>query len=446
VNSYIQVLRRNPQYLRLWIAQAVSLLGDWFTTIALSTLVARYSNGSGVAVSGLLLARFLPPMLVVPFAGVLIDRLNRKHLLILSDAVRAVIVLMFLLASSPDHLWLIYVLTVLQSSFSALFEPCRSALLPALVEDRDLILANTLGSTTWSVMLAAGAVIGGAVAAVFGTSIALCVDASSFFFSALLIASIHVDPARVSGHAESHSDHIVEVGKRGSFLAGLRYIASEPATAATLLIKLGGNVGNIDLFMVIYATQLFVIGENGTGSLGILYGAFGAGALLGAVVVNYLGNASVVRMRRLIIISYLCLLAGWFLIGTAQSLALVSFALIVRAIGAEFYWVYSTVILQKTVPDQLRGRLFALDLAGFQFGTVASALITGALVDQGAHLSGITLSTAPHLVATGQALYSAREPVMRVIAYGFGIASLVPLVLWALALPWIERQRVVEQT
>ena len=442
---YTELLRKNPSYLRLWMAQAVSLLGDWFTTIALSTLVARFSNGSGVAVGGLLLARFLPPVLVGPFAGVLIDRLNRKHLLIFSDAVRAVIALLFLFASRPDRLWMIYALTILQAALSALFEPCRSALLPALVEDRDLVLANTLGSTTWSVMLAAGAVVGGAVAAIFGTSIALCIDAASFVISALLIASIRVDPARVSSsHDESHPKHIVEAGRRGSFLAGLRYIASQPATAAALLIKLGGNVGNADLFMVIYATQLFVIGENGTGSLGILYGAFGAGALLGAVVVNYLGNVSVVQMRRLIIVSYICLLIGWFVLGSANSLALASLALMIRAIGAEFYWVYSNVILQKTVPDQFRGRVFALDLAGYQFATVASALVTGALVDQGARLSGISLSTALRITTTGQAVFTAGQPAMRLIAYGFGVASLAPLMLWGLALPWIERQRVVE--
>lgn len=445
MNNYIQVLRRNPQYLRLWIAQAVSLLGDWFSTIALSTLVARYSNGSGVAVSGLLLARFVPPMLVGPFAGVLIDRMNRKHLLIFSDTLRTVIVLMFLTASSPDRLWLIYVLTILQFSLSALFEPCRSALLPALVEDDDLVLANTLGSTTWSVMLAVGAVIGGAVAAILGTSIALCIDAASFLFSAALIVSIKVDPARVIGsHDESHPGHVVEVGTRGSFLAGLRYIASQPATAAALLIKAGGNVGNSDLFMVIYATQLFVIGENGTGSLGILYGAFGFGALLGAVLVSYLGNASVIRMRRHIILGYVCLLLGWFMLGSAPSLILASLALIVRAVGASIYWTYSTVILQKTVPDQFRGRLFALDLSGFQFATVASALVTGALIDQAARLSGISLSTALLAVATGRASFIAGEGLIRAIAYGSGVVSLVPLILWIAALPWVERQRVVE--
>src|SRR4051812_20745844 len=109
--GYIRLLRDNPGYTRLWIAQAVSLLGDWFSTIALSSLVAHYSKGSGIAISLLLLARFLPPLIFGPYAGVLVDRLNRKWLLIFSDALRVLIVLSFLLVNGEDKLWLIYLLT-----------------------------------------------------------------------------------------------------------------------------------------------------------------------------------------------------------------------------------------------------------------------------------------------------------------------------------------------
>ncbi len=147
--GYVQLLRDNPNYARLWIAQAVSLLGDWFNTIALSTLVARFANQSGLAIALLLLARFLPPLLVGPFAGVLVDRLNRKRLLIFSDSLRVVVVLLFLLATGPEWLWLIYLLTVIQFSLSALFEPARSAIIPALVKPDDLVRANLLGSATW---------------------------------------------------------------------------------------------------------------------------------------------------------------------------------------------------------------------------------------------------------------------------------------------------------
>src|SRR5258708_9298281 len=96
MRRYLQLLRRHPAYARLWLAQVVSQMGDWFTTIALATLVARFTNNSGLAVSGLMLARFIPPLLVGPLAGVIIDRLNRQYLLIISDLVRAALAIGFL--------------------------------------------------------------------------------------------------------------------------------------------------------------------------------------------------------------------------------------------------------------------------------------------------------------------------------------------------------------
>ncbi len=411
--GYVQLLRDNPNYARLWIAQAVSLLGDWFNTIALSTLVARFANQSGLAIALLLLARFLPPLLVGPFAGVLVDRLNRKRLLIFSDSLRVVVVLLFLLATGPEWLWLIYLLTVIQFSLSALFEPARSAIIPALVKPDDLVRANLLGSATWSVMLAAGAALGGLVAALFGTAIALCIDAASFAISALLIASIEWKPT--SGQAAQPSPASREAAQLG-FRDGLRYIAKHPATGAVLLVKLGGSVGSVDALMVIYATQLFVLGENGTGSLGILYAAFGIGAVIGPLLLDRFNNGTVHTMRRLIAVGYACLTFGWFLFSGAPTLFLVALAIAVKAIGSSIYWTYSSVIIQKVTPDHFLGRLFSLDLAGFQLSTVISVLITGWVID---------------LVGPAG---------VRRVVFGTGIASLLPLLLWIAALPWIERQ------
>src|SRR5260221_9615409 len=172
-------------------------------------------------------------MLVGPFAGVLVDRMNRKRLLIFSDVARVFVVLGFLLAGSADHLWLIYVLSIIQFSFSALFEPCRSALIPSLVEPDEFVIANTLGSVTWSVMLALGAVVGGAVTALVGAPTALLIDASTFAISALLIASIHVPARRVA------ATEYQALGGFPGLIEGFRYLCARPAAAATLLVKLG---------------------------------------------------------------------------------------------------------------------------------------------------------------------------------------------------------------
>jgi predicted MFS family arabinose efflux permease len=329
---------------------------------------------------------------------------------------RGGVVLQFLLVNDASHLWLVYVLTVVQFSVAALFEPARSAILPSVVASDDLVRANLLGSVTWSVMLAVGAVIGGVTAALFGITTALLIDSATFALSALLITQI-----RPQNKAKPADDPAGTKETQLGFRDGLSYIARRPATAATLLIKMGGSIGSIDALMVIYATQIFVIGENGTGSLGIMYAAFGLGAILGPIVLNRFNNGSVKTMRRLVIAGYACITLGWFAFGSAPMLAFAALAIVVKAMGSSIYWTYSSVILQKTVDDRFLGRLFAIDLAGFQLATVVSVTLTGWLIER---------------VPT--------EEVTQIV-FGTGIASLIPLIAWTLAIPWIERQALVER-
>ncbi len=433
------------------MAQAISLMGDWFSTIALSTMVVRYSGGSGLAVSILMLARFIPPLLVGPYAGVLVDRLNRKHLLILSDTMRTIIVLLFLFASGPQYLWLIYLLTVLQFCFSAVFEPGQSALIPSLVPTNDLVMANTLGSVTWSVMLAIGAAIGGAVAAVWGTPIALCVDSASFALSALFITTIRPRPGAsfvVSHLPQATETHITDHPQRAQrgFMDGLRYIRQHPATAATLLIKAGGSISSVDVLMTLYAMQLFVLGTNGTESLGTLYGAYGIGAVLGPLLLNRVNDGSTRIMRRLVLVAYLFIAIGWFLFGAAPTLLLASLALVVKAMGSSVYWTYSSVILQKTVPDQFLGRMFSMDMWGFRLTTVISTVLTGWALDRLSGLAGFQLSTALGALLTGQ--LSDPSAGVRTVVVVTGLASVIPLILWMFVIPWAEghdRREVAQQ-
>jgi MFS family permease len=412
MTAYLQLLQRNPAYSRLWMAQAVSLLGDWFNTIVLATLVTSYSpeETRGLAISGLLLSRTLPPLLFSPFAGVLIDRFNRKRLLIASDLLRAVVVLGFLLVDSPSELWLIYTLTIIQFALSTVFEPGRSALLPNVCEPDDLVGANTLGSITWSVMLAAGAAIGGVVAGLVGTSTALVIDALTFVISAFLITQVRLRPAVDIPRADGQPH------RRATFLDGVRYLLANPDIAITTLVKFGGSVGSVDLLMIVYATTYFVVGKDGAVSLGILWSAFGFGAVLGPVLLNRYNDGSVARMRRLIIVGYAWIALGWLLFGVAGSLAFAAFGLGVKALGSNVYWTYSSVILQKRVPNEYLGRIFAIDMAGFQLASVLSTLVIGALVD--------TLGTEH----------------ARTISLGTSVASLAPLALWTLAVMWLERR------
>lgn len=413
---YWQVLRHNPGFTRLWLSQVISLTGDWFNTIVLSTLVAQFSGGSGVAVSLFLLARFLPSFLFSPIAGVLVDRYNRKQVLIWSNLLRALIVPLFLFANAPDRLWIIYLVTVIQFVLSTVFEPGQSAIIPSLTRKEDLVEANTLVSVTWSVMLALGAVAGGGFAAVFGAQAALITDALTFAVAAGILATIRYTPRTTQDHTAQNAPETDT-----SFMEGIRYVLRSPRMAAALSIKTTSHIGNLDTLMTIFATQIFVLTSGGELSLGIMYSVFGVGAFVGPMLTNRFNDGSVPRMRRLVIIGYLAVVVGWVVLGNAWAFAIVCIAIFIRAVGGSINWTYSTIIIQKTAPDAYLGRMFSIDMAGFQLATVVSTLAHGWLVDAvgASHISWIAIGT--------------------------GFVSLLPLLAWLWIVPRLEKYEAKEK-
>src|SRR3982751_2335464 len=189
--GYIDLLRRNHSFRQLWLGQVVSQMGDWFDTIALYTIILKLT-GSGRDVGLLLVARFVPSFFFGPISGVIADRFSRQRIMIVSDLLRAVVVLGFLFVRRADQLWIIYVLTVFQLGLSTFFEPAKTAAIPSIVEDRELVAANAISSVTWSVMLTLGAAIGGVITGWFGTNAAFILDAFSYLLSAALIVSIRL--------------------------------------------------------------------------------------------------------------------------------------------------------------------------------------------------------------------------------------------------------------
>ena len=442
LQAYSQLIRNNRNFAYLWLAQVVSLLGDWFNTIALSVLVAEYSGGSGLAISLFLMARFLPPLLFSPVAGVLVDRFDRQKILIYCNVLRTGVVLMFLFADSPDRLWLIYALTIVQFTLSALFEPGQSAITPSIVKRDDLVVANTLASITWSVMLALGAIIGGVVSALFGITTALIIDAGTFALAGFLISRIDVPPKQAHVKLDD-----VDRQESGSFWDGLRYMRRNPAVTAVLTVKGGGSLGNADTIMTVYATQLFIIAGSGQLSLGIMYSAYGLGAILGPLILNRFNDGSILRMRNLIIIGFIWSALGWFILGITATLWLVAFAFGVRAMGGSANWTYSSVIVQKSVPDQYLGRVFAMDLAIFQLVTVVSAVAHGFVIDALNAQVNFPLMEAQNAAIFNQGAALLSTPVIAqnlgLIAVGTGLFALLPLMFWLVMLPRIKRQEFI---
>src|SRR5581483_6559377 len=184
--GYVELLRGNRHFRRLTIGRLISQTGDWFNSVALFTLLLNLT-GSGEAIGLVLIIKLLPQFLVGPLAGVVADRFNRKAIMIWADLLRGVLVFGFLFVNRPEQVWIVYLLAGLEIILSSFFEPAESAAVPMIVRREELIAANALSGATWSLTLALGAALGGAVTDLFGRNTAFVIDAISFFISAAFI-------------------------------------------------------------------------------------------------------------------------------------------------------------------------------------------------------------------------------------------------------------------
>ena len=141
------LLRQNRNYRYTWMGQVVSEIGDWFNNIAVFALVMEKS-GSGLVVSGVMLARAIPAVVAGPIAGVLLDRLDRKRIMIASDLIRAAVALAFVFTIGQPRPWLLYALSAVLMFASPFFTSGRAAILPTIASDEELHTANSLTQTT----------------------------------------------------------------------------------------------------------------------------------------------------------------------------------------------------------------------------------------------------------------------------------------------------------
>ncbi len=382
--SYLLLLQRNRNFRRLWYGQVVSQLGDWLDSIALFTLLLNLT-GSGQALGLLLLAEFLPAALIGPLAGVLIDRVPRKLVLIASDLGRAALVLLLLLVDGPERLWLLYTAIIAKVALAAFFEPARAAILPSLCAREELAAANAISGATWSAMLALGAALGGVVAGTLGVRAAFILDALSFLLSAALIATV-----RTSATAPSMRDGASPVGQgmlRRVFAdlgEGLAYVRGHNEvfwlTFTKAIWSLGGGVL---LLLTLFGREVFPLGRDGAISIGLLYAARGLGTGVGPLVALRLGGDGERFLRRSIVAAFFITGGGYLALSIAPSLALAALAIFGAHIGGSIQWVFSTALLQTRVPDRLLGRVFATEFAALTLTTGLSAYLAGLIADRG---------------------------------------------------------------
>ena len=377
--GFLDLLRRNRSFRRLWLGQIVSQLGDWLDYVALVTLLLALTH-SGTAVAGMLVARFLPTFFASPIAGVAVDRLDRKRIMVTADLIRAVLVPGLLLVHRPDQVWLAYAIVASVVSMTAFFEPARTASIANVTTPEELLTANALGAITWSVSLAAGAGIGGFLMAIAGSRVAFVLDASSFAISAWLISGITLPPRERPTAAHIGLPALLGVT---DLVDGARYLRRHPPVAALVVVKAGWSLaaGGLILLHTIFGARIYPIWGSAAAGIGLLATTRGVGTALGPVVARRLGGETPGAMARAIGIGFL--IAGVLYLGFATVTTLPAALLTLAAahMGGSTVWVFSTTLLQRKVPDAFRGRVFAAELALLTLGFTISSLVAGWALD-----------------------------------------------------------------
>ena len=410
-------------FFRLWIAQIVSSTGDWIGLIAILAIAARVSHNSGAAVSLVMLARVVPGFFLGTIGGVIIDRFDRRKVMVFADVGRAGLLL---LLPFVDGILALVLVSFGLEIFTLLWGPAKDASVPNLVSSDHLSSANTLSlvasfgtfpfaAAIFSLLAAIAAWLGSLGALhtfeVDQEVLALIVDACTFLTSAIIVWRLPIPKGRAKMDSMGFSETWSEIKQ------GLTYIAHEPRVRGVIV---GLGLGLIGAGAIIPLGPLFAnegLGGN-SAAYGVLLTAFGTGAAIGVVALLFFQK----KLPRESVFDFAVMGAGVFLILTATFTALMPATIAVALMGACAGTSYVTgfTVLQETVQDDLRGRIFATLYTVIRMCLLVALVISPLWSDFWNWLIDDALNVG--IVTIGRVDYS--FPGVRIALWGGGLITL----------------------
>ena len=375
--TYGQLIRENRDFRKLWIAAVISMLGEWFNTIALFFLILEYT-GSEFLLGMLFTVRMAGFAILQPFIGLLADRYNRKMLMVVSNLLQAVFALCFLLVNdSSDIVWMIG-LSGLMMVLHGVYMTAERAALPNVVAEEDLATANALDAASWSTALCMGAMLGGVVVSIWGTNAAFIIDSVTFLVGTLFLINLTI-PQTID---ESMKGPWLSTGIR-NIKSGWARIRSQPALFRIVFAKASWNVaggGLAGVYLVLMGAD--VQGFGAAFGFGLFFFARGVGTGLGPILARAFLKDEEAWPR---LVGYLIVLSGliYFLVGLSVPHALwITVVLVILAHSASgANWVLSTVMMQQWVEDEVRGRVFSTDMLILSIAFSTSTSVAGYLME-----------------------------------------------------------------
>ncbi len=367
------VLRDNRDLRLLFVAQNLSFMGDWFTFVALAGLV-QDATDSAFLVSLLLVAFSLPSFLASPLGGPVADRYDRRQVLIVVSILQA-IAGCGLLFIGDTHIWLAFVSQGLIAAFAAFVRPAVEAAVPNLARDPDeLRRANALFGSSWGVMLAVGAGLGGIFAETFGRQAAFIADIATFVVAAGLIALVQRPMQEERGATRAPVRPIadmreaLELARRDSTILAL--------LASKMTFAIGAGVVSQ---LAVYAADAFAAGDAGRG---YLLGARGIGSGLGPIIGARFAKGDLRRVLLVCGVAGTVFSIGYMAAAAAPVLLVAALCVMFAHLGGGAQWTLSTYGLQVRAPDEMRGRVLAGDFALITLSLALSSVAAGVVSEQ----------------------------------------------------------------
>ncbi|MFB3825625.1 MAG: MFS transporter [Bryobacteraceae bacterium] len=352
--GFLDLLRRNRNCRRIWLGQVVSEAGDYFNNVAVLSLVMQ-ATGSGMVVSGVMLARAIPAVLAGPLAGVMLDRFDRRRIMLASDLVRVALALAFVITVRHPEAWLLYLLSALLMFASPFFTAGRAAILPSIAAPHELHTANSLTQTTQWATLAAGAMLAGWSVAKFGYEWAFLINSASFLFSAACVWRLELP----GGFRAVRTGVARVVRPWREYREGLRYMASQPLTLGIAMITVGWALGGgaAQVLFALFGEQVF---GRGAAGIGEIWGFAGAGLLLGGWLGHAAGNrAGFTGYKRTVSVCYVMHGVAYVAFSQMTVYWAALLLMLLSRVGMAVSSVLNNSQLLRHTPDEYRGRVFS---------------------------------------------------------------------------------------
>ena len=352
--GFLELLKNNPTFRRLWMGLAISMIGEWFSTVALFVLIYTLT-GSELGIGLLFVIRMFSMAFPQIFTGMLADRFSRKKIMIWANLLSAIAVLSLLLVNDENDVWLIYAISALLMALHAVFIPAESASIPNVTKENELLTANALNSATWSAALCLGASIGGFVVSAFGVEAAFLINALCFALGALMYSTITIPQEPFQPKPGG-----IWINTVGNIVEGFQIIISKPhvsriITAKALWAIFGGGL----VYMLVLIGDEIAFGDLAAG-IGILFAARGLGTGLGPIFARYVFKNRNIWPFLLGSLVSVCGVA-YVVIGFLEWSPWIAVIVVLGHAASAINWVLSTVLLQERSDDEWRGRLFSTD-------------------------------------------------------------------------------------